>query len=115
MEKQSDAHDQQIIVEAASAGHVLEQAAAAANKNITAANSRCDSEKVHAVNCMYVVMFPGHLAVARNDRNLHVGHDVPQGADNSRQHGLVAGVGKSVIAGNNDLTHGASPAFPANS
>ena len=115
LEEQGYFHDPQVIIEAAGTGHVLQEAATAAYKNITAANSRCDSEEVQAVYSLYVMVFPGHAAVAGDDRNGYVGNDVFQGADNGSQHGFVAGIGKAVIAGNDDSSHDGPPAFPATS
>lgn len=56
LEEQGYFHDPQVIIEAAGTGHVLQEAATAAYENITAANSRCDSEEVQAVYSLYVMV-----------------------------------------------------------
>lgn len=93
-----------IIVEAQPAGHVLEQAAASGKEQIRPGHGPADSRQVEPMDRLHRMEPGGDFRIPGDHRQLHLGILLFQAGYNGREHGLVSGIGKPVIAGNQDLT-----------
>ena len=78
VEKESHAHDEQIIIETAGAGHILQQTSTTADEKISPADSPGNARKIQPVYCLYMMIFPCHIRVSRNDRDGSTGNQVLQ-------------------------------------
>ena len=94
-----------VIGKTALTGHVLQQAAAAADDQICLADSPQQPHRRKTVQG-FDLMFSNCISrISGNHGNIHRRLDRAQSGQNRRQQRLVAGVIESVITGNYDFTH----------
>ena len=92
----------QVVKEGTGTGHILEDAAPAAEEEVSLAQGPDNPREIGPVYGLNLVLGCRQGRVAGNDRQLYPGHKAPQGTHHGGKDGLIPGIVEAKIAGDDN-------------